>query len=254
MAVVAEKIKARGHSAPLDGDWMHDWHLDSATNIDNSRRHIYFAEVAAGAEKLLLDNVEVIVKTRVSYKMQDIAADADNLDSASVWHKRLFLLLCHPSFESLSRVLKERHVKWFVLAIDECSELNSTKPVPISGPKPYRAPLWSMSLIALQRIIKAYDDFVSEVPVWVLLLDTNSSVVDMSPLGKDATSDRFEKGYRSLPAWPYVGFNQMAKKHVFVETKKLPTDVHSMQHLKLYGRPVSSAPPVSQFHLIDCLL
>jgi len=254
MAVVAEKIEARGDSAPQEGDWVYDWHLDSATNIDNSRRHAYFAEVAAGAEKLLLGNFKVIVETRVSYKMQDIAADATDLDSAPVWHKRLFELLCHPSFEKLSQILKKRHVKWFVLAVDECSELNSAKPVPVSGPKPYRAPLWRMSLIALQRIIKAYDDFVSEVPVWFLLLDTNSSVIDMSPLGKEAPSDRFEKGYRSLPAWPYVGFNQMAKKDVFVDKKKLPTDVHSMQHLKLYGRPVSSTPLLSQFHLIDCLL
>ena len=238
MAVVAEKIEARGDSAPQEGDWMYDWHLDSATNIDNSRRHTYFAEVAAGAEKLLLSNFKVIVETRVSYKMQDIAADATDLDSAPVWHKRLFKLLCHPSFEKLSQILKKRHVKWFVLAVDECSELSSTKPV----------------LIALQRIIKAYDDFVSEVPVWFLLLDTNSSIIDMSPLGKEAPSDRFEKGYRSLPAWPYVGFNQMAKKDVFVDKKKLPTDVHSMQHLKLYGRPVSSTPLLSQFHLIDCLL
>jgi hypothetical protein len=252
MAVVAEKIEAR--SAPHEGDWMYDWHLDSATNIDNSRRHTYFAEVAARADRLLFDNCTVIVETRVSYTIQDIAADAANLDSAPVWHKRLFELLCYPSFENLSRILKNRHVKWFVLAVDECSEFNSTKPVPVSSPTPYRGPLWSMSLIALQRIIKAYDDFVSEVPVWFLLLDTNSSVIDMTPLGKEAPSDRFEKGYRSLPAWPYVGFNQMATKDVFVDEKKLPTDVHSMQHLKLYARPVSSTPLLSQFHLIGCLL
>jgi hypothetical protein len=72
-----------------------------------------------------------------------------------------------------------------------------------------------MSLIALQRIMKAYDDFVDEVHVWFLLLDTNSSLIDLTPLGKDAPSDRFEKGFRSLPAWPYVGFNQMGKKNVF---------------------------------------
>lgn len=126
MAVVAEKIEALGDRAPSFGDWMHDWHLDSATNIVNSRRHTYFAEVAAGAEKSLLDNSEIIVETRVSYK--DIAADA--IDSAPVWHKRLFTLLCHPSFEKLSRVLKERHVKWFVLAVDECSELNSARFAP----------------------------------------------------------------------------------------------------------------------------
>ena len=113
-----------------------------------------------------------------------------------------------------------------------------------------------MSLIALQRIIKVYDDFVAEVPFWFLLLDTNSSVIYMAPLGKEAPSDRFENGYRSLPAWPYVGFNQMAKKDVFASTNetKLPTDAHSMRHLKRYRRPVSSTTLLSQFHLIDCLL
>jgi hypothetical protein len=77
----------------------------------------------------------------------------------------------------------------------------------------------------------------------------------MVPLGKDAPSDRFEKGYRSLPAWPYVRFNQMVKKDVFAPAneKKFPTYVLSMQHLKLYGCPVSSTPLPSQFHLIDCL-
>jgi hypothetical protein len=75
MAVVAEKIEARGDSAPQEGDWMYDWHLDSATNIVNSRRHTYFAEVAARAEKLLLDNFNAIVETRVSYKVQDLAVD-----------------------------------------------------------------------------------------------------------------------------------------------------------------------------------
>ena len=103
MAVVAEKIEARGDSAPQE---VYDWHLDSATNIDNSRRHIYFVEVAAGAEKLLLNNFKVIVEARVSYEMQDIAADATDLDSAPVWHKRLFKLLCHPSFEKFPRFLR----------------------------------------------------------------------------------------------------------------------------------------------------
>ena len=93
--------------------------------------------------------------------MQDIAVGATNIDAAPAWHTRIFELLCQPSFERLSQVLKKRHVKCFVLAIDECSELNSTMPVPVTG-TPY---CWGMSLIALQRIMKAYDGFISDVPV-----------------------------------------------------------------------------------------
>ena len=254
MVVVAEKIKARGDSVSQVGDWMYDWRLDSAINIVDSPRYACFAEVAARAEQLLLDNYKAIVDTRVSSNFQDIAVD-DTIDSALASHKRLFIMLCLPSFEKLSQILKKRNVKRFLLAIDECSHLNSNIPVPLPGEKPYRAPLWGMSLIALQRIIKAYDEFVAGVPVWFLLLDTDSSVIDMAPLGKEASSDRFEKDCRSLPAWPYVGFNQMAKKDIFAPANeiKLPTHVHSLKHLKRYGRPVSSTPLLPQFRLIDCL-
>jgi len=82
MAVVAKKIEAKGDTAPQNRDWMHNWHLDSVTDIINSCWHTYFAEVADRAEKLLLDNVEVIVETRVSYNMQNITREATKLDSA----------------------------------------------------------------------------------------------------------------------------------------------------------------------------
>jgi hypothetical protein len=166
MVVVAEKIEAR--AVPQEGDWMYDWRLDSPIDIVDSPRYACFAEVAARAEKLLLDNRTAIVATRASSNIQDIAVDG-TIDSAPVWHERLFVMLCRSSFEKLSQVLKKRDVKWFLLAVDECSELNRNKPVPVYGDKPYRGPLWGMSLIALQRIIKVYDDFVAEVPVWFLL-------------------------------------------------------------------------------------
>lgn len=65
MAVVAEKIEARGDLAPQERDWMNDWYLDP-TDVDNSRRHTYFTEVETRAEELLLVNFEVIMETRVS--------------------------------------------------------------------------------------------------------------------------------------------------------------------------------------------
>lgn len=244
MLVVAEKIEARADRLQ-EGDWMYDWRLDSAVNIVGSPRYACFTEVAARGEKLLLDNSTAIEDMRVSFDIQNIT-----VKSAVVWHKSLFNMLCRPSFEKLSQILKKRNVKRFLLAFDECSELDRNKPSRVFGMNPFR-PLWSMSLIALKRIIKAYDDFVGEVPVWFLLLDTNLSVIKVGE-GEEGLS---EKGYRSLPVWPYIGFNQMAKKNVFAsaDEKKLPTHVHSIGHLKRYGRPVSSTPLHSKIYLIYCL-
>jgi hypothetical protein len=229
---------------------MHDWRMDSAIDIVDSPRYTCFTEVATRAEKILSDNCTAIVATRVSYNIQDMT-----IDSAPVWHKKLFNMLCRSSFEKLSRILKKQNAKWFLLAVDECSELDRTKTVDPFREQHDLSPLWGMSLTALKHIIKAYDEFVAEVPVWFLFLDTNSSVIDMDAFGQEGPSDRFEKGYISLPAWPYVGFNQMAEKDVFAPAKgkKLPTHVHFMKHLKRCGRPVSSTPLVSQFHLIHWL-
>ena len=65
----------------------------------NSPLHACFAEVAARAENMLLDNGQPIVTTRVSHKIQDIADDTTGL----VWHQRLFEMLCGPSFENVSQ-------------------------------------------------------------------------------------------------------------------------------------------------------
>jgi len=78
--------------------------------------------------------INIIVETRVSYKISLSIPPQSGT-------RRLFIL------EKLSKILK---VKWFLLAVDGCSD---TKPVPVLGGKPQR---------------------VAEVPVWFLLLDTDS--------------------------------------------------------------------------------
>jgi hypothetical protein len=137
IAVVAEKLEARGDSAPPRGDWMSDWHLDSAIDIADTRRYTYFTEVAARADNLLLDNCKAIVDMRVSYEFQDADVDATIndavIESAPHWHKKLFGMLCDPYFKKLSQILKKWDLKWFLLAIDECSDLNSTKSHPVIG-------------------------------------------------------------------------------------------------------------------------
>jgi len=222
--VVGNKIKDRD---PSTKDWMADWRLENPIDITNSTRYKCFAEVEAKAEELLLKNQHEITTLRQPF------------NSNSEWHIKLFRLLTQPYFDTLSIVMKERCIKYFVLAFDEHSQLNFNQTPLESGQPPARYPLWGKSLIALRRIIKAYDGFVSDVPFWFLILDTNLSPIDIVPPRKDASSNRFVKSYIPLPPWSSFGFNQMVEMDLSARIK-LPTDVLTMQHLKRYGRPVSS--------------
>jgi hypothetical protein len=97
-----------------------------------------------------------------------------------------------------------------------------------------------MTLIALQRIIKAYDEFVSDVLFWFLLLDTNSCVVDLFMGGKEYSSRRFHRGYISLPPWTFLGFNQMVEHtSTLLASEDIHTRALSIKYLKTHGRPVS---------------
>ncbi|KIM44785.1 hypothetical protein M413DRAFT_362557 [Hebeloma cylindrosporum] len=232
--VVGSKIKARLDLDPLTKDWMGDWRLDSPTDIVNSSRYKCFIEVAVKAEELLRQNREEIIAWRFPSMIKGTS------DSAPNWHIKLFKHLTRPYFDELALVVKKcsgTAGKYFVFAFDECSQLNVHRPCPKPGEPPARDPLWGMSLIALQRIIKAYDAFISDdIPFWFLLLDTNSSLANMAPVGRDATSRRLTKSLISLPPWPFVGFNQMVEADLAAHIK-LPTDVLTMKHLKVYGRP-----------------
>jgi hypothetical protein len=98
-----------------------------------------------------------------------------------------------------------------------------------------------MSLIGLQRIIKAGDGYDRHgVTIWYLqvLLDTNLSIFDIAPVGPHAPSNRLTDEVRPLPIWPYIGFNQMVDP-THVEGIQTAADVLSLKHLKVYGRPVS---------------
>jgi hypothetical protein len=210
---------------------MRDWSLDNPTNVSESSRYKCFAKVEAMAEQLLLDEESSIKNLRMPSRFLNTERDPDApLD----WHTRLFRLLCLPHFQKLSLILKRNNTTYLVVAFDECSQLNAKEPPPQAWePHPY------MTLIALQRIIKAYDSSKpSDVTIWFLLLDTNSSIYDLASWGAKATSKRLVKDFRILPPWPYVGFNQMVPQNI-IDQIKLPSDVLATGHLKKYGRPVS---------------
>jgi hypothetical protein len=110
-------------------------------------------------------------------------------------------------------------------------------------------PVAYMTLIALQSMIKTIDQFQSsDVILWFLLLDTNSSIYDLTPWGDKATSKRLASDFRMPPPWPYVGFNQMVPKNI-KDQIELPCKVLTIDYLKTYGRPVSISSLHSNFLL-----
>lgn len=95
-----------------------------------------------------------------------------------------------------------------------------------------------MTLIALQRILKAADSFVGTfqpITFWFLLLDTTSSAHMLAPSGPQAASWRLTSTVVPLPPFVYLGFNQMARELEL----KTAGQAMDLEHLKQFGRPVS---------------
>jgi len=228
MDVVAEKLEARDASVTSLKARMEDWRLDTPKYPTKSSRHRCFQQVRDKAEALLLRQDPSVENMRMKSPKPD-----GNAPSPSLWHIELYKVFCSPYAQKLAEVLKAHEQRTFVIAFDECSYLG--KPTPDTIPE--RSPLWIMSLIALQRIIKAAD--AVEIPgltIWHLLLDTNSSAFDLTPSGPLAPSQRLAEDFIQLPPWPYLGFNQMVDKN-HLSTIKKPSDSLTIEHQKVYGRP-----------------
>jgi hypothetical protein len=236
MGIVASKLKAQATSNTSQGvagwnkDLMMDWQLDNPTDVVKSSRHGCFTEVENLAFARLKSGKEAIKGMRLlSPRPINYAR------SVADWHNDLFEYFCLPSYQALVGVLRELGQEYFVFAFDECTELEN--PVILSKD---RKSQMGMTLIALQRIIKSLDAFSKgDDTLWFLLLDTTSSIPDLLPHGPNAPSIRLTEGYIPLPPWPYVGFNQVVPKGHIVGFRK-PSDAHYLEHLKVYGRPVSS--------------
>jgi hypothetical protein len=220
--VLAEKLKLRMGSDRTPRGWMTDWSFDNPMNISESSRYKCFAEVEAMAERILVDEESSIKAARMPSGTQG------HPDTHPVWHNKLFRLLCLSYFEKLAHVLRNHNAKYLVIAFDEFSQLKTMeRPLDLHP-----------SLIALLHIIKAYDLFKApDITFWFPFVDTDLSIYKLA-CGSKAQSMGLTKDLRILPPWPYVGFNQMVPKNI-ISRIQLPSDVLSIEHLKMYGRPVS---------------
>ena len=230
MGVTAMKLERRiAESTPLEV-WMQDWVLDTPTEVERSARFRSFQEVVAQARALLKDNKDNITKDPLrSPKRED-----ESTPTGPEYHKTLYETFCLANAKRLSQILGQKKYNKFVIAFDECLVLNFE-----STRTQSRSPSLDMSLVALQRIIKASDQYDHDgLTIWYLLLDTNSSIFDLAPVVPNTSSSRLAAEPIPLPVWPYLGFNQMVNP-THAQSIKHAADVLSLEHLKAYGRPVS---------------
>lgn len=161
---------------------------DAALDHDTRKRHHLFLKVRERAKALLNSNVTKLVDLRLRSPRKERSEPEGGRkadERVAKWHEKLFRLLCLRPAQQFLELLQGLGKDCFVLAIDECSALNSSR-VPTSD---HRAQ-YGMSLIAMQRIIKAADEFKLAIPFWLLLLDTNSSVLELVPPTKLSSSHR----------------------------------------------------------------
>ena len=232
MDEVSARLKLKKEPCHSTQSLMDDWELNLPTDPNRSSRNECFAMVKIEAESRLSQNMEELLELRP----QSPKSNTDH-NSDSTWHQKLFSKFCADSVKRLSSELQRFGQDTFVLGFDECSELSAVN-IAYNFP-PNRAPLWDMSLIALLRIIKAQDRFDSSgVTFWYPLLDTASSIYALHPFGPNAPSFRLTKALTPLPPWLYLGFNQMAPDKSVISAKTA-RQLIAIEHLKMYGRPVS---------------
>jgi hypothetical protein len=204
--------------------------------VTDRRRHAAFFAVVLKAVELLDQNEKLC---RLAP-----ASDKDIIK----WHKDLYKTLCLNSARRVAKLLGGQH-QHVVIGFDECRHLNeATDPESVK-------PNTKMSLLALQRIIKAADDWQTEldhVKFWYTLLDTSSSVFDLFPRKGGGNSTRLATSLNPVAAWPYLGFDQMVPSDF--RGTLTPLQACEIDVLSKYGRPVcvssvSSVPPLMHVYV-----
>ncbi|KAL0945338.1 hypothetical protein HGRIS_000836 [Hohenbuehelia grisea] len=146
------------------------------------------------------------------------------------WYDAIFKTVVEPYLVTLLKLRKKLKMgEEVIIALDECTQINNF--LPVSKPENL-APLQVISLVAVQRIIKACERY----PCWFLLLDTKSAVsVLHPPRGEAAPSYRLREAHNPLPVWPYFEYDLMVDKGF--EPEPTPQEALSLRHQRCYGRP-----------------
>jgi hypothetical protein len=227
--VVGEKLEAQSPNDTWTKDMMQVWRYDTRPDVHNSSRHQCFAEVEARADVLLSEN-----RTFLDEFYSTSFWDGVSVGTVS-WLKALVNHFCSLPAKRLAQVLRNFQQEYFILAFDECADLDDPWTYPDGK---------GMSLVALIRLFHVADALcVGDFTFWFLLLRRKVTIHHMS-----AESPFFSSpwpAYPVLPPWTYLGFNQMVGRRHSVDIRR-PSDALSMQHLKAYGRPVGDEVFVSK--------
>ena len=228
MEVVSRKLRLRVGEPASPRELMADWRQGGPAHLPDEpgSRYTGFQEIVDLAENALTAHYE---------GLKDLRNPTPEKDPASSWHLSLYDIFIRPSAETISGVLQQLGQTRIVFAFDECTQLGAA---PRTGGIPILTAVNQITLIALQRMIKAGDKHhLGDVTIWYILLDTNSSIIDLAPQSLLAPSFRLGLNHTTLPPWLYLGFDQMRRMQQPVLT---PNDALHISHLQFYGRPVSS--------------
>jgi hypothetical protein len=192
--------------------------LDDPYEPDQSRRHRTFENITGIASDMLESHGSLKTPGKMS---------------AIDWHHELYDRFCPTDAKRLAKMLRQLGYQRMVIGFDECRHLN------VASKMERSIPHWKMSLIALQRAIKAADHCGAEMgnfTFWYTLLDTDSSIFNLvSWRGEFSPSCRLPYTLDPVPAWPFLPFNQMVPKSFESQTPHEATDI---RRLLKYGRPV----------------
>lgn len=200
-----------------------------------ARRYAFFEAVCERAASMLLEEDAFLVEERRWIESLDPAWRGSKLDLENKglstcsphWHVRLFAKFCQPAFDRLSAVLHAANQTKFFLALDECTTSGALLP-------DERGPSRSMSLIVIQRILKAAENMKKPVSFWFLTLDTSPSAGMQHSSISLAPSSRLTADLTPLPPFTYMDFNQLRHRL----KKDTASASLSIENLKYLGRPV----------------
>jgi hypothetical protein len=198
--------------------------LDQYLEPFASQRHGAFAAIVRDATQMLAMNPELHTP---------MGAEPET------WHVKLYEAFCRTYAKELAKRLQVWKYQHMVIGIDECRHWDEAYYADRGHPN------HKMSLVALNRIIKAADSFQVELlgfTYWFTLLDTSSSVFDLVLRRENAPSNRLASTLDPAPIWPYLGFNQMVESQRQTPQSAIasqtPDHACTIEWLQMYGRPV----------------
>ncbi|OBZ66715.1 hypothetical protein A0H81_13308 [Grifola frondosa] len=195
---------------------LHAWHITAERNSSDSH-YDRFIKVVQIAEDRLEREREALASIR--RKIMSSAPDSATADKESTTahltaedspiEEEISILTCMSI--SSDSLFSPRSISWLK------SLWRTTYGQDIPQYQAIEPPQWGMSLMALQRILKATDEFAFPgVRFWFLLLDTNCYVTNLAPYWSalDIKSYLLQEAKAKL-VFPGDGFDPLDINHVF---------------------------------------